>query len=194
MRMQRSVIPGLLLLSVLAGSGACDRSPTGPSFTVRPQRGTPGPGLNLPPVYAEITLQSISPAPGATLLMVDCGHEAGRGPGLDYCTQDLRAVFSVAADRDMPNVALRVTFWADGRPCAVAMSEAVSLASHISAEVRTTGVEYVVKDVSAATGLGCSRPPVATTTMVVELMDMSQGSGVSEVTKDFPVGYRFIVE
>jgi hypothetical protein len=189
MERQTRLIPALLLL---AGIAACDsRTPTGPP-TVTPPRVTGSQGL--PPVFAEITLRSISPDAGATLLLFDCSLERGKESGSDFCTEEFQAVFAVAADRDMPSVALRVTFWEEGRPCAIAMTQAVSLSAHVAAELRATHVDYYVKDLSAASNdIGCDRLPVGTTTMVAELLDYSRHPGASVMTKNFPYGYQFAV-
>ena len=189
MERQTRLIPALLLL---AGIAACDsRTPTGPR-TVTPPRITGN--QNLPPVFAEITLRSISPDPGATLRVFDCSLERGKESGSDFCTDEFQAVFAVAADRDMPSAALRVTFWEESRPCAIAMTQAAYLSAHVPAELRATHVDYYVKDVSAASNdIGCDRLPIGTTTMVAELLDYSEQPGMSVMTKSFAYRYQFAV-
>ena len=193
MWLRKTVVAVVLALTIAAG---CSRGTvTGPNPTPpRPPGGVSS--APLPPIYADIALRSASRASGATLRLRDCGVERGRSAGQEFCTEDLELTFAVAADRDLGSVALRVSFVLDGRRCAVAVTSPAFLSAHFATELRATTTDYHLQDEAAPrSDLGCARPPTATTTMVVELLDYSEEpDGISVVRTEFAHGYRFVMQ
>jgi hypothetical protein len=105
-------------------------------------------------------------------------------------------VLEVEVDRDIPSAMLRVEFVADQQRCAYALTARRALTAGVPVRLDTSMVRFlrsVDQFEGAPSDLGCDSPPVVTSRMIVELLDLDYASpGTPMLTSSFPYSYTFV--
>jgi len=142
MKYARCLAMAFLALTSVTGCDGSDRAltPTQPS---RPAA-TPGPTST---ISGEITITSISPAPGATVLVRACASGSAR-----FCADHPQLTIDVVVDQDIPNASLTVAF----DRCGFARTPVTSLTAGSRTSL-TTSVVDLSDDGPLHDGVGAAR-------------------------------------
>lgn len=150
-----------------------------------------------PFVNGRVAVSSVSRDSGASIVLRECpltGHQ--RSDALHLCTDQLGIVLEVEVDRDIPSAMLRVQFATDHHRCAAALTARRALTAGVPVRLDTSTVQFfrlVDQFEGAPSDLGCESPPVVTTRMVVEVLDLDYGyPGTPMLTSSFPYSYTFV--
>lgn len=160
---------------------ACDgREGLGPSPP--PLSRTPPPP-SVPAVFGELTLRSVSPEAGATVLARACAEGSTR-----FCADQLDITIEVVVDRDLEDVVVTVRF--DG--CGFASSPTFALRAHVPAPIKLSRID-LSDDGPMHDGVGaalfCDLPAV-TRQVIVSLWRTGQPTAPL-LTRDFAREYTF---
>lgn len=110
----------------------------------------------------DLTIRSITPAPGATLTVTEC---TVAGSGFKYmCASQLQITSDVRLSHDIPDAVLTVSFYSDKGRCGTLSSGAFSLTAGATTSISGSGVDFSTE----AGDLECQLP-VTTTTMRIGL-------------------------
>ena len=148
--MIRRILPVILALASVAGCGG--RAATAPTSPPPP----PGPGATN--VNGEITIASISPAPGAMVHVRLCADDSPR-----VCADQPRATFEVLVDQNIPEAVLTVNFGG----CGSARTPVTSLTAGVRTALSISAID--LSDDSLHDGnptLFCELPAVSVRTFV----------------------------
>ena len=174
MKRARCLAIAIMALTSVTGCGGADRalSPTQPF--------PPGPNSAL---NGEITIASVSPAPGATVPVRPCAQGSAR-----FCADQPQVILDVVVDQDIPNAVLTVGF----QRCAMGTTPVTALSAgrRISMSISTLDLS---DDGPLHDGVGaalfCGLPAV-TTTMTVSIW-RSGAPARALLTREFANGYTF---
>lgn len=178
MKYARCLAMAFLALTSVTGCDGTDRAltPTQPS----PPAATPDPTST---INGEITITSISPAPGATVLVRACATGSAR-----FCADHPQLTIDVVVDQDIPNASLTVAF----DRCGFARTPVTSLTAGSRTSL-TTSVVDLSDDGPLHDGVGAARYcefPAATARVIVSLW--RSGQPVTPLlTREFPNAYTF---
>jgi hypothetical protein len=180
------VTSGLILLIVLpACNGAGGMTPTAPSapaLTAQTSQLTPvprGPGSGT------IEVREVSPSPGSTLTVSDCGGGAAARP----CAERWRSTIDVIIDRDMTYAVLVMTFYDGDRLCGLT-ADVRDVVRAGSRETFTLSSIYLSSGSPTLTSNPC-QVPMRTTRMEVELWSDSS-TWTNTLKVGLPGTYTFV--
>lgn len=169
-----------IVLFTLVLSGCNGREVIGPAPT--PPSQIPPP-LPVPAVSGDLTLGSIRPEAGATVLVRPCADASTR-----FCADKLELSVEIVVDQDLDGVSLTVKF--DG--CGFASSPTFSLASHRPAVINLSRVD-LSDDGPNHDGVGAAlycELPAMTRRVIVSLWRTGQAR-VPLLTREFAREYTF---
>ena len=179
MKYARYLTMAFMALTSVSGCGGSDRAltPTEPS----PPVPAPGPST----ITGEITITSMSPAPGATVPVRPCATGSER-----FCADQPQMTVDVVVDHDIANGVVTVSF----ERCAIGRTRVTTLSAG-----RRTSMSISTLDLSddgplhdgVGAALLCALP-AATTTMTVSLWRSGEPARAL-LTREFANGYTFAV-
>lgn len=175
-RHARAIALLALVLSACGGRELAGPSPPPPSPAPPP--------LPLPELYGDLTLRSISPEAGATVLARPCAQGSNR-----FCADQIELTIAVVVDRDLEGV---VTVHFGG--CGMASSQVFSIAPHTPAVISLSRVD-LSDDGPNHDGVGAAlycELPAVTQQMRVSLWQAGQPRNPL-LTRDFARQYTFVM-
>jgi|RhiMethySRZTD1v2_1073278.scaffolds.fasta_scaffold902738_1 hypothetical protein len=171
------VIPMLLLAGAVGGcDSSAASSPTSPSVS-------PTPSAPVPPAQGQITVLSVQPESGATIVAEPC--DGG------YCSFDPRFTFDVQLDRSVDEPWVTVSLFSGSQRCASSgFPNTLQALTPLQASTATK-FEVSFLALSGPNGTLCQLPKT-TTRMVVELW--AQRGRASLLTQEFALGYNLTLQ
>lgn len=149
--MIRRIAPAILALASVAGCGGRGATTPTPPPSPRPDSTS---------VSGEITIASISPAPGATVHVRPCAEGSPR-----FCADHPQVTLEVLVDQDIPNAVLTVSFGGCGSAWTSVRSLTAGVRTPLSTSVIDLSGDSPLHDGSDAT-LFCELPAVSARTFV----------------------------
>ena len=193
LRCLATIQTAIVVLAAMAGCQVRATAPTAPSALN--DRSLSGP--QSPVVNGRVAVSSVSRDSGTSIMLRECApasHE--RSDALYLCSEQLAIELEVEVDRDMPSAMLRVQFATDDQRCASALTARRALTAGVPVRLNTSTVHFiraVDQFEGAPSDLGCDSPPVVTTRMVVELLDLDSAyPGTPMLTGSFSYSYFFV--
>jgi hypothetical protein len=177
-----------LTFAALIGLTTCNGTvelPAGPSGSSPPSQTPPTPPRP-PATEGNITVTSIVPGSGATLVVRDCTRS---GSGYRwFCADQLRSTFEVQFDQNIPDAVLTASFVGDAGGC----GRASTARTPLTAGSQTTMIMGAIDFSTEESPLACQLP-LETSRMILRLW-RANSPATPLMTREFAYSYKFVTE
>ena len=197
--MQRTLRLALAFVALITLT-ACNSTvglPAGPSGSSPPSQTPPTPPPRPPAMEGNITVTSLVPGSGATLVVRDCTK--GTSGYRWFCADQLGSTFEVQVDQNIPGAVLTAEFVGDaGGKCRYGASTfgfgpvASTAPTPLTAGSQTTMIMGAIDFSTEESPLACPLP-LETTRMIVRLWRVGVPA-TPLMTREFAYSYTFVTK